>query len=68
MKPAPGFSWTTPGTTLIGVWMGSTTGEKGPRGVIADDRGEVIRFNLPVSLRHEVGELEAGTRLGDTHA
>ena len=31
LNPSPGFAWTAPGTTLVGVWMGSTTGEKGPR-------------------------------------
>ncbi len=62
LNPSPGFAWTAPGTTLVGVWMGSTTGEKGPRGVLESDTGEVIRFSLPVSLREQVGELDPGIR------
>ena len=62
LNPGEGFAWTLPGTSLVGVWMGSTTGERGPRGVIETDSGEVIRFNLPVNLRQQVGELEPGSR------
>jgi len=62
LNPSAGFAWTVPGTTLIGVWMGSTTGENGPRGVLETDAGETIRFNLPLSLRQQVGELDPGTR------
>src|SRR5262249_2106988 len=65
--PTPGFAWTVPGTTLAGVWMGSTTGERGPRGVIEDDSGQVIRFTLPVSLRQQVGDVEPGTRCKITY-
>jgi len=62
LDPSQGFAWTAPGTNLVGVWMGSTTGEKGPRGVLETATGDVIRFNLPVSLRQQVGELDPGTR------
>lgn len=62
LNPSAGVAWTVPGATLIGIWMGSTTGEKGPRGVLETDAGEVIRFNLPLSLRQQVGELDPGTR------
>lgn len=62
LNPGAGFAWTAPGATLVGVWMGSTTGDKGPRGVLVTDTGETIRFNLPVSLRQQVGELNPGTR------
>jgi hypothetical protein len=62
LNPSAGFTWTVPGATLVGVWLGSTTGEKGPRGVLQADTGEVIRFTLPVSLRQQVGELDPGTR------
>jgi len=62
LNPSAGFAWTVPRATLVGVWMGSTTGENGPRGVLESDTGDVIRFNLPVSLRQQVGELDPGTR------
>jgi hypothetical protein len=67
LNPSQGFAWTAPGTTLVGVWMGSTTGEKGPRGVIETDTGDVIRFTLPVSLRQQVGDLDEGTRCKITY-
>jgi hypothetical protein len=62
LNPSAGFAWIVPGTTLIGVWMGSTTGKNGPRGVLETDAGETIRVNLPVSLRQQVGEMDPGTR------
>ena len=61
LNHSAGFAWTSPGATLVGVWMGSTTGEQGPRGVLETDGGEVIRFNLPLTLRQQVGELDPGT-------
>lgn len=67
LTPSRGFVWSTPGTTLIGIWMGSTTGEQGPRGVVQSDDGQVIRFNLPVSLRGQVGDLDEGTRCKITY-
>ena len=62
LNTSAGFAWTSPGASLIGVWLGSTTGENGPRGVLETDSGEVLRFNLPVNLRQQVGELDPGTR------
>jgi hypothetical protein len=62
LNPSAGLAWTVPGATLIGVWMGSTTGENGPRGVLESDTGDVIRFNLLLSLRQQVGELDRGVR------
>jgi hypothetical protein len=67
LNPSAGFAWTAPGATLVGVWMGSTTGENGPRGVLETDTGEVVRFTLPVSLRQQVGELDSGTRCKITY-
>ncbi len=67
LTPSQGFAWTTPGTALIGVWMGSTTGEQGPRGVVGDDTSEGDPFSVPASLRQQVGDSDPGARCKITY-
>ena len=62
LNPSAGFAWTILGATLVGVWMGSTTGEKGHAECWSPIAVKSSASICPLSLRQQVGELDPDTR------